>query len=234
MIASSKQQENVQNMFYFARDLILIIKEIEEITSKRKYLTQRKWVDYCTQRTVYMREVIEKVWFWIEKDDSWKNFHKFFKNFEKDYLIIMSIVRQTRDLQKMIDEVMNHIAEWWKFNFRVFKELRLHTLKAIKKCARADYIMKETLKMLKLIVVFRLRNSRRDIFISILSNASDWARIIDDVFENETMTIQKMRELNLLNRKSFFSRQKLELAFSSFISRAIIMIMMTFWLMRWV
>ncbi len=112
-------------------------------------------------------------------------------------------------------------CEMMKFNFRIFKELELHTLKTIKKCARVDYIMKETLKMLKLIVVFCLRNSRKDIFISILSNANDWARVIDDVFENEAMTIQKMRELNLWNKESFFSKQELEFAFSSFISRAI-------------
>jgi hypothetical protein len=88
-----------------------------------------------------MKKRIEKMWFWIKKDDPWKNFHKFFKDFEKDYLIIMLIIRQTRNLQKMIDEIMNHIAEWWKFNFRIFKELKLHTLKAIKKCARVDYII---------------------------------------------------------------------------------------------
>ncbi len=127
----------------------------------------------------------------------------------------MSIIRQARNLQKMIDEVMNHIAERWKFNFRIFKDLRLHTLKTIKKCARAEYFMKEILQRLKLTVMYRLRNSKRDISRAILSNATNWTRVIDDLFDTEKMTTQKLRELDLLHRESFFSRRRFELAFSS-------------------
>ncbi len=45
-----------------------------------------------------------------KKNDLWKNFHKYFKDYEKDYLIIMLIIRQTGDF-KMINEFMNHIIK---------------------------------------------------------------------------------------------------------------------------
>jgi hypothetical protein len=50
----------------------------------------------------------------------------------------------------MIDEIMNHITERWRFNSRVFKNLNLHTLKTIRKCVRVEYSMKEILQRLKL------------------------------------------------------------------------------------
>ncbi len=218
MIVSNEQQRRVQEVFYFAQNLILIIKETKEMTSERKYMTQREWVDYCTQRHIRMKEVVEKIWSWIKKNCSWKKFHKKFKDFEKEYFVIMSIVRQARNLQKMTDEVMNHIAERWRFNSRIFKDLNLHTLRTIKKCARAEYFMKEILQRLKLAVMYRLRNSRKDISRTILSNATNWIRVIDDLFDTERMTTQKLRELDLLHKESFFSRREFELAFSSFSS----------------
>ncbi len=227
MIVSEEQQKRVQKMSYFAQNLILIIKETKKMTSERKYMTQREWIDYCTQKHIRMKEVIEKIWFWIKKDCSWKKFHKKFKDFEKEYFVIMSIIRQARNLQKMIDEVMNHIAERWKFNSRIFKNLRLHTLRAIKKCARAEYFMKEILQRLKLTVMYRLRNSKRDISRAILSNATNWIRVIDDLFDTERMTTQKLRELDLLHRESFFSRREFEFAFSSLSSETSNMIITT-------
>ncbi len=128
----------------------------------------------------------------------------------------MSIIRQVRNLQKMIDEVIFHIAERWKFNFRIFKDLNLHTLRIIKKCAQIEYFMKEILQKLKLTVMYRLRNSKRDISRAILSNVTNWARMIDDLFDTKRMTIQKLRELDLLHKKSFFSRREFEFAFSNF------------------
>ncbi len=116
----------------------------------------------------------------------------------------------------MIDEVMNHITERWKFNSRVFKNLNLHTLRTIKKCVRIEYFMKEILQRLKLAMMYRLRNSKRDISRAILSNATNWTRVIDDLFDTKRMTTQKLRKLDLLHRRSFFSRRKFEFAFSSF------------------
>ncbi len=83
---------------------------------KRKHIAHREWIDYCTQRKIYIREIIKKIWFWIKKDDSWAKFDKYFKDFEKEHFVIMSIIRRVRNLQKMIDDVMNHITERWKFN----------------------------------------------------------------------------------------------------------------------
>jgi hypothetical protein len=80
-------------MFYFAQNLILIIKKTKKMTFERKYMTQREWIDYCTQKHIRMKEVIEKIWFWIKKNCSWKKFHKKFKDFEKEYFVIMSIIR---------------------------------------------------------------------------------------------------------------------------------------------
>ncbi len=191
------------------------------MTFERKYLTQREWIDYCTHKTFRMKEVVEKIWFWIKKNDSWAKFHKKFKDFEKEYFVIVSIVRQARDLQKLTDEVMNHIAKRWKFNSRIFKRLELHTLRTIRKCARADYIMKSTLQRLKLAVMYRLRNSERGISRAILSNVIDWARMIDDLFDSERVTVEELRQLNLLHKESFFSRQEHEFAFSSLTSHAI-------------
>jgi hypothetical protein len=42
--------------------------------------------------------------------------------------------------------------------------------------------------------------------------------VIDDLFDTERMTTQKLRELDLLHKESFFSRREFELAFSSFSS----------------
>ncbi len=40
--------------------------------------------------------------------------------------------------------------------------------------------------------------------------------MIDDLFDTKRMTIQKLRELDLLHKKSFFSRREFEFAFSNF------------------
>ncbi len=144
----------------------------------------------------------------------------------------MSIIRQARNLQKMIDEVMNHIVERWKFNSRIFKDLSLHTLKAIKKCVRVEYFMKEILQRLKLTMMYRLRNSKRDISRAILSNVTNWARVIDDLFDTERVTIQKLRELDLLHKESFSQNEN-----SNSRSRISILRRQTWssqlWLMRW-
>jgi uncharacterized phage-associated protein len=42
MIVSDEQQKRVQKMFYFAQNLILIIKKTKEMTFEQKYMTQRE------------------------------------------------------------------------------------------------------------------------------------------------------------------------------------------------
>ncbi len=63
--------------------------------------------------------------------------------------------------------------------------------------------------------MYRLRNSKRNISRAILSNATNWTRVIDDLFDTERVMTQKLRELDLLHRESFFSRREFEFAFSS-------------------
>jgi hypothetical protein len=51
--------------------------------------------------------------------------------------------------------------------------------------------------------------------------------MIDDLFDSKKMTVEKLRQLDLLHKESFFSRQKHEFAFSNFIFRAIKIIIIT-------
>ncbi len=118
-------------------------------------------------------------------------------------------------MKRMIEEVMIVIARKWEFNVWVFKALDLHTLRIIKKCALINYFMKKTLKMLKLTVIYRLRNSKRDISRSILSNATNWFRVVDELFQSETISIEELNALNVLNERSFFSRKETTSTFSN-------------------
>jgi hypothetical protein len=45
--------------------------------------------------------------------------------------------------------------------------------------------------------------------------------MIDDLFDSERVTVEELRQLNLLHKESFFSRQEHEFAFSSLTSHAI-------------
>jgi hypothetical protein len=45
--------------------------------------------------------------------------------------------------------------------------------------------------------------------------------MIDDLFDSERVTVEELRQLNLLHRESFFSRQRHEFAFSGLTSHAI-------------
>jgi hypothetical protein len=51
--------------------------------------------------------------------------------------------------------------------------------------------------------------------------------MIDDLFDSKKVTIEKLRQFNLLHKESFFSRQEHELAFSNFIFHAIKIIIIT-------
>ncbi len=118
-------------------------------------------------------------------------------------------------MKRMIEEIIMIITRKWEFNSRVFKTLNLHTLRIIKKCALINYFMKKTLKMLKLIVIYRLRNSRKDISRSILSNVMNWSQIADELFQFETILIEELNVLNVLNEKSFFLKKKTTSTFSN-------------------
>jgi hypothetical protein len=164
IVSWNSHRQNVKRLFYFARDLILIISIMQEMTSKQRYLKQREWVDFCVRRQNLLQKTMKKVWTWIKNDRSWQKFHKIFEKFEENYFDLIFIVRQTRDMKRMTKEIMSHIAIIWEFNFRVFKSLDLHTLRSVKKCARVDYTMIEILRLIKKIVIYRLHHSRKEVF----------------------------------------------------------------------
>jgi hypothetical protein len=53
------------------------------MTSKWKYLAQREWIDYCTQKTIYIKEMIEKMWFLKKKTIHEKIFTNISKTLRK-------------------------------------------------------------------------------------------------------------------------------------------------------
>ncbi len=101
IVSWNSQRQNVDRFLYFARDLILIISITQEMTSKQKYLKQREWVDFCVRRQNLLQKVLKRIWTWIKNDRSWQKFHKSFVKFEENYLDLILIVRQTRDMKRM-------------------------------------------------------------------------------------------------------------------------------------
>ncbi len=208
IVSWNSHRQNVERLFYFARDLILIISITQEMTSEQKYLKQREWIDFCVRRQNLLQKTMKRVWTWIENDRSWQKFHKIFEKFEKNYFDLILIVRQTRDMKRMTKKIMSHIAIIWEFNFRVFKSLDLHTLRSMKKCARIDYTMIETLRLIKKIVIYRLHHSRKEVFKEILSTATNWTRIVDEFRMQKSISENALKALNLKNEKSFLSREE--------------------------
>jgi hypothetical protein len=154
-------RQNVARFFYFVRDLIFIILITQKMTSKQKYLKQREWIDFCVRKQNLLQKTMKRIWTWIKNDRSWQKFHKIFEEFEENYFDLIFIVRQTCDMKRMTKEIMSHIEIIWRFNFRIFKSLDLHTLRFLKKCARVDYTMIEILRLIKKIVIYRLHHSKK-------------------------------------------------------------------------
>jgi hypothetical protein len=173
IVSWNSQRQNVDRFFYFARDLILIISITQKMTSEQRYLKQREWINFCVRRQNLLQKTMKRIWTWIENDRSWQKFHKSFVKFKENYFDLIFIVRQTRDMKRMTKKIMSHIAIIWRFDFRVFKTLDLHTLRSMKKCARVDYTMIEILQLFKKIVIYRLHHSRREVFREILSTTTN-------------------------------------------------------------
>ncbi len=178
------------------------------MTSEQRYLKQREWIDFCVRRQNLLQKTMKRIWTWIKNDRSWQKFHKIFEEFEENYFDLILIVRQTRDMKRMTKEIMSHIAIIWRFNFRVFKSLNLHTLKFMKKCARIDYTMIETLRLIKKIVIYRLHHSKKEVFKRILSTTTNWTRIIDEFRMQESISENALKAFNLKDEKSFLSREE--------------------------
>jgi hypothetical protein len=109
---------------------------------------------------------------------------------------------------------MLHIAIIWKFNFRVFKILNLHTLRFMKKCARINYTMIKILQFFKNIVIYWLHHSKREIFRRILSTATNWTRVIDEFRMQESISENALKAFDLKDEKSFLSREKEQSTFA--------------------
>jgi hypothetical protein len=208
IVSWNSHRQNVERFLYFARDLTLIISITQEMTSEQRYLKQREWVDFCVRRQNLLQKTMKRIWTWIENDRSWQKFHKIFEEFEENYLDLIFIVRQIRDMKRMTKEIMSHIAIIWEFNFRVFKSLDLHTLRFMKKCARVDYTMIEILRLIKKIVIYRLHHSKKEVFKEILSTATNWTRIVDEFRMQESISENALKAFNLKNEKSFLSREE--------------------------
>ncbi len=178
------------------------------MTSEQRYLKQREWVDFCVRRQNLLQKTMKRIWTWIKNDRSWQKFHKIFEKFEENYLDLIFIVRQTRDMKRMTKEIMSHIAIIWKSNFRVFKSLNLHTLRFMKKCARIDYTMIEILRLIKKIVIYRLHHSKKEVFKEILSTATNWTRIIDEFRMQESISENALKAFNLKDERSFLSKEE--------------------------
>ncbi len=178
------------------------------MTLKQKYLKQREWIDFCVRRQNLLQKTMKRVWTWIKNDRSWQKFYKIFEEFEENYFDLIFIVRQTRDMKRMTKEIMSHIAIIWESNFRIFKSLNLHTLRSVKKCARIDYTMIEILRLIKKIVIYRLRHSKKEVFKEILSTATNWTRIVDEFRMQESISEDVLKAFNLKNEKSFLSKEE--------------------------
>ncbi len=213
-VSWNSQRQIVDRLFYFARDLTLIISNTQEMTSEQKYLKQREWVDFCVRRQNLLQETMKRVWTWIKNDRSWQKFHKSFAEFEENYFDLIFIIRQTRDMKRMTKKIMSHIAVIWESNFRVFKTLDLHTLRSMKKCARIDYTMMKTLQSLKKTVIYQLHHSRRKIFKEILLTTTNWSRVIDDFRMQESISEDALKVFNLKDERSFLSREREQSTFA--------------------
>jgi hypothetical protein len=71
IVSWNSQRQNVERLFYFARDLILIISITQEMTFEQKYLKQREWIDFCVRRQNLLQRTMKRIWTWIKNDRSW-------------------------------------------------------------------------------------------------------------------------------------------------------------------
>ncbi len=158
---------------YYVYDSTLIIEACKKMIKIAKCMIQRKFANYMIKRQSVINERLKQVWSWIKKNKIWKKYHKKFREFENDYLNIVSLIRQTRDFVKLKQEVVHTILIEWKLNVsKDFNFFSFHTMRAIRKCA-IRYILAKTLKMTKRAVLHRLSRTRQEIFRSLLFNAAN-------------------------------------------------------------
>ncbi len=84
----------------------------------------------------------------------------------------------------------------------------------MKKCARVDYTMIETLQLLKKIVIYRLHHSKKEVFREILSTATNWTRVVDEFRMQESISKDVLKAFNLKDEKSFLSKEEEQSTFA--------------------
>ncbi len=117
--------------------------------------------------------------------------------------MLIFMIRNYRNLLKIILKVIVVIEIEWESTFRAFEELRLHTLKIIQKCALTNYTLSNFLQLLKFSILYRLQHSKQNIFRAILSIAADWSWVIDELFTMKIIQEDELKNYNIQNDESF-------------------------------
>ncbi len=90
----SKSSEFVS---YNVDNFILFVERIKDMNKFEKYLTQKKFANWCIKKLCEIDVNLKRVWSWIKQNKNWNIFHIKFEKFENDYFVIVSLIRQVRD-----------------------------------------------------------------------------------------------------------------------------------------
>ncbi len=166
-----------------------------------------------------MNERLKQIWSWIKQNKVSKKYHEKCREFENDYSEIVSLIRQTRDVVKLKQEVVNTILIEWKFNVnKDFSFFSLHTMRTIRKCA-IRYFFAKTLKMTKRVVLHRLSRTRQEIFRSLLFNAANWFKVAQNLYEKESIDDEILEKYKIDDFESFFKRKDEFIKFTQLTNR---------------
>jgi hypothetical protein len=79
---------------YNVHNFTLIIDECKKMIWIARYMIQRKFANFMIKRQHAINKRLKQVWSWIKNDKVWKEF-------EKDYSNIVSLIRRVRDFIKL-------------------------------------------------------------------------------------------------------------------------------------
>jgi hypothetical protein len=204
---------------YYVYESTLIIETCKKMTSIARYMIQKEFANYMIKRQFVINERLKQVWSWIKQNRIWKKYHEKFREFENDYSEIVSLIRQTRNVVKLKQEVVNTILIEWELNVsRSFNFFSLHTMRAIRKCV-IKYSFAKTLKMTKRVVLHRLNRTKQEIFRSLLFNAANWFRIVLNLYEKELIDDEILEKYKIDDFESFLKREDEFIKFTQFTNR---------------
>ncbi len=204
---------------YYAYESTLIIEACKKMILIAKYMIQREFANYMIKRQLVINERLKQVWSWIKQDRIWEKYHQKFREFENDYSEIVSLIRQTQDVVKLKQEVVNTILIKWELNVnRDFNFFSLHTMRAIRKCA-IRYSFAKALKMTKRVVLHRLSRTKQKIFRSLLFNAANWFKVAQNLYERKSIDDEILEKYKIDDSESFFRRENEFIKFTQFTNR---------------